>query len=67
MGKKKFLATAGVRTTLSGSVVARPLFMNVPRLRARKVCSVIQKFRLYDIKGIHSELIDEGYYQQTLL
>jgi hypothetical protein len=28
--------------------------MNVPRLRAKKFCSGIKKFYLYDIKGIHS-------------
>jgi hypothetical protein len=36
--------------------------MNVPRLRARKFCSVFKKFYLYDIKEIHS-----GTYKRRIL
>jgi hypothetical protein len=36
--------------------------MNVQRLRAKKFCSGIKKFHLYDIKGIHS-----GTYKRRIL
>jgi len=44
VGKKNFFHPPGFepQVTLSGSVVARALSMNVPRLRARKFCSVIK-------------------------
>lgn len=62
--EKNFLHPPGFepRTNPSGSVVARTLSMNVPRLRVRKFCSVFKKFHLYDVKGIHS-----GTYKQRIL